>query len=96
MILYKSDPHRGRLWQQRFKEEAPELAFHIWPDAGDPEAVEYLVAWEPPADFLVRFPNLRVVFSVGAGVDQFDLKRFPSSVKLVRMLDPGITQGIVE
>jgi len=95
-ILYNSDPERGRQWRQRFAEEEPNVPFYIWPDVGDPGAVEYLVAWNPPEAFFENFPNLRVVFSVGAGVDQFDLNHFPSSVTLVRMLDPGITQGIVE
>lgn len=76
--------------------ELPELPFRLWPETGDPEEIEYLVAWQPPDDVFTRFPNLSVVFSVGAGVDQFDLKSFPPGVRLVRMLDPGITQGMVE
>jgi len=58
--------------------------------------VKYLVAWHPPENFFQRYPNLQVVFSVGAGVDQFDFDAFPRHVPLVRMLDPGITQGMVE
>lgn len=54
------------------------------------------MAWQPPKDFPQRYPNLRVVFSVGAGVDQFDLSPFPKRLRLVRMRDPGITQGMVE
>ncbi len=74
----------------------PELSFHLWPEVGDPEAVEFLVAWLPPDNMLELFPNLRVVFSVGAGVDHFDLSAFPPQLQLVRMLDPGIAQGMVE
>lgn len=54
------------------------------------------MAWQPPEDPFRRYPNLRVVFSVGAGVDQFDFGSFPPHVRLVRMLDPGIVQGMVE
>lgn len=94
-IVYKSEPQRGEHWRARFAEQEPSLPFHIWPEVGDPAAVEYLVAWQPPAD-LSCFPQLRVIFSIGAGVDQFDLSSLPPQVKLVRMLDPGITQGMVE
>lgn len=94
--MYKSDPARGAAWRKRFAEEAADIPFHIWPDVGDPAAVEYLVAWQPPDDLFQRFPNLRIVFSIGAGVDQFSLEEFPPAVKLARMLDPGITQGMVE
>lgn len=76
--------------------DEPGIPFRIWPEEGDPAEVEYLVAWQPPEEFLLRYPRLRVVFSVGAGVDQFDLASFPESVSLVRMRDPGITQGMVE
>lgn len=95
-IVYQSELERGRKWRERFAVEAPSLAFHIWPEVGDPAAVQYLVAWQPPEDLFETLPNLRVVFSIGAGVDQFELADFPPSVKLVRMLDPGITQGMVE
>lgn len=95
-ILYKGDANRGHQWQALFADKAPSLPFRLWPQAGDPEEIIYLVAWEPPDNFTERFPNLQVVFSVGAGVDQFNLVDLPESVTLVRMLDPHITQGIVE
>jgi glyoxylate/hydroxypyruvate reductase A len=58
--------------------------------------VHYLVAWEPPSDLATRFPNLRLAFSIGAGVDQFDFTVLPAHVPLVRMLEPGLMRGMVE
>ena len=58
--------------------------------------VEYLVIWELPENFLELFPRLRVIFSIGAGVDQFDLTEIPDSVQVVRMLDPGIKDCVAE
>ena len=49
-FLYKADPERGRQWAELFARSAPELEFRIWPDVGDPAAVRFLAAWEPPAD----------------------------------------------
>lgn len=95
-IVYKSELQRGLYWQQQFARELPDIAFHLWPETGDPTQVEYLIAWIPPEDCGERFPNLKVVFSVGAGVDQFDVRQLPPGVKVVRMVDPGITQGVVE
>ena len=43
-----------------------------------------------------RLPNLEVVFSVGAGIDQFDLSGVPAHVPVVRMIEPGIVEGMVE
>ncbi|HDR9879685.1 TPA: 2-hydroxyacid dehydrogenase [Burkholderia cenocepacia] len=94
-VLYKSDPVRGAVWAERFAQLAPDLAFRIWPDIGDPSAIRYLIAWQPD-DLPVTLPNLEVVFSIGAGVDQLDLTRIPTHLPVVRMIEPGIVDGMVE
>lgn len=95
-IVYKSDPVRGQRWQALLADKAPERAFHLWPDCGNPDDVCYLVAWQPPDDLTTCFSNLRVLFSIGAGVDQLDLDRIPTDLPIVRMIDPGLTQGMIE
>lgn len=94
-VLYKSDPVRGAAWAERFAQRAPDIKFRLWPDIGDPAAIRYLVAWQPD-DLAVTLPNLEVVFSIGAGVDQFDLTRIPAHLPVVRMIEPGIVDGMVE
>ncbi|HEX2010842.1 MAG TPA: glyoxylate/hydroxypyruvate reductase A [Roseateles sp.] len=96
-FVYKADPVRGRVWAEIFAREAPQLDFRIWPDIGDdPAAVRYLAAWEPPADIRGLFPNLQVLFSSGAGVDQFRFDELPADLPVVRMVEPGIINGMVE
>ncbi len=95
-LLYKADPARGRVWQSLFAEHAPDIPFRQWPDLGDPAAVRYLAAWTVTPDLLAGLPNLEVLFSTGAGVDQLDLAAVPSHVQVVRMVEPGITAGMVE
>lgn len=96
VFLYKSDPVRGRQWAEVFRAHRPALDFRIWPDIGDPNAVRFLAAWEPPDDLAARFPQLQVLFSSGAGVDQFDFAALPPDLPVVRMVEPGIVQGMVE
>lgn len=96
-FLYKADPARGAVWAKLFAERAPDIAFHVWPDmGGDPSRIRYLAAWQPPDDPMRTLPNLEVLFSVGAGVDQFDLSGIPQHVPVVRMVEPGIVEGMVE
>ena len=95
-FVYKADPARGAEWARHFRERMPELPFHVWPDIGDPSAVRFLAAWEPPADIASLFPNLELLFSSGAGVDQFDFAALPPGLGLVRMIEPGIVEGMVE
>ena len=95
-FLYKSDPTRGQLWADVFRRRAPGIDFRIWPDIGDPAQVRFLAAWVPPEDIATRFPNLDVLFSSGAGVDQFDFSMLPPTLPVVRMVEPGIVNGMVE
>ena len=95
-FLYKANATRGLEWARFFASRAPDLPFRIWPDIGDPAEVRYLAVWAPPENIAATFPNLELVFSVGAGVDQFDVSRLPPHVPLIRMLEPGITESMVE
>jgi glyoxylate/hydroxypyruvate reductase A len=95
-FVYKADPDRGRQWADVFRREAPHIDFRLWPDIGDAADVRFLAAWEPPADLQSRFENLQVLFSTGAGVDQFDFSMLPPQLPVVRMVEPGIVQGMVE
>ena len=95
-FLYKANPTRGLQWAKHFAERAPDLPFRMWPDIGDPKDVRYLGVWVPPENIGATFPNVELVFSVGAGVDQFDFAQLPPNVPLVRMLDTGIKEAMVE
>jgi glyoxylate/hydroxypyruvate reductase A len=95
-ILYRSDAARGPAWARYFAEHAPDLDFRVWPDAGNLDEVEYLIAWQPPRDFLAALPRLKVLFSSGAGIDHLDFTAVPPHVPIVRMVEPGIINGMVE
>ncbi|MGY3651640.1 glyoxylate/hydroxypyruvate reductase A [Bradyrhizobium sp. LM4.3] len=95
-VLYKANMVRGEEWARFFAQRAPDVPFRLWPDIGDPADVRYLVAWVPPDDIATTFPNVELVFSVGAGVDQFDASKLPPHIPLVRMLEPGIAETMVE
>jgi glyoxylate/hydroxypyruvate reductase A len=95
-FLYKSAAERGAVWARYFAEHAPDIAFRNWPDIGDPAAVRYLAAWTLPSDVAAVFPNLEVIFCVGAGVDQLDLSQVPAAMPVVRMIEPGLVEGMVE
>jgi len=95
-FLYKSAAERGAVWARHFAAHAPDVPFRIWPDVGDPAAVRYLATWTLPADLATAFPNLEVLFCVGAGVDQLDLSQVPAAMPVVRMIEPGLAEGMVE
>ena len=95
-FLYKADPLRGQRWAELFSVRAPDIAFHVWPGHADPKSVRYLAVWEPPARIAQTFPNLEILFSIAAGVDQIDFDALPPDLPVVRMIEPGIAAGMVE
>lgn len=95
-VIYSADPARGATWRRIFQDELPQATFRVWPEAGTPESVEYVIAWMPPPGIGTAFPNLKVLFSTGAGIDQLDLDSIPDSIQVVRMIDPNLTSGMVE
>lgn len=95
-LLYKADPVRGERWRALFAEQAPDIPWRAWPDLGDPREIRYLAAWQAPEKLAELLPNLQALFALSAGVDQLDLGRLPPDLPVVRLLDPGITQGMCE
>lgn len=95
-FLLKSTRKRAEVWQPLFKAALPDLAFHVWPETGNPEDIRFIAAWELSDDLPTRFPNLEVIFSIGAGVDQLNLATIPEHITIIRMIEPGLTTGMVE
>lgn len=95
-ILYKAAPERGAVWQKLIAQAAPDIEFRIWPDMGAAGEIRFLAAWEPAPELIATLPNLEAIFSIGAGIDQFDMRHIPPHVSVVRMLEPGIAEGMVE
>ena len=58
-----------KAWIQAIKNASPDVDLRVHPDAGDKEEVEFALVWNHPRGVLKEYPNLKVVASMGAGVD---------------------------
>ncbi|OBY25242.1 2-hydroxyacid dehydrogenase [Leisingera sp. JC1] len=88
-LLFNSDAARGSIFREVFAGALPDLEVFQSGDDVAPEKIRYLLTWTVPED-IARYPNLEVLFSIGAGVDQFNVEVVPSHLKLVRMVEDGI------
>ncbi|ONG49406.1 glyoxylate/hydroxypyruvate reductase A [Pseudoroseomonas deserti] len=63
----------------------------------DVDAVEIALVANPPHGTLARYPNLRFVQSLWAGVDRMlSDPTLPTAIPISRLVDPALTQAMVE
>ena len=95
-LLFKSDIERYGAWEKALLAHDPGLEIRTWPDLGDPETIEAALVWGPPEGVLSKLPNLKVIISVGAGIDHFASDPELPELPVVRMVEPGLTAGMTE
>ena len=97
-FLFVTPTWPSALWKAAMNKVAPKLDVRIWPDGlGRVEDIEYAAAWLPPANVLKGLPKLKVIFSLGAGVDAI-LKdpTLPAGIPIVRVNDDDLTKRMTE
>jgi len=99
-LLFSSKSDDVDRWRDILARELPDLDFRQWTpaldDVGDPADIEYVLAWGPKPGAFMGFPNLKCIFSLGAGVDHLIGRDLPPNVPVVRLMDPGLTRGMRE
>ena len=80
------------VWSNGLKETMPEMDVRVYPDEGDVNEVEYAVVWKHPRGILNKYPNLKAILSLGAGVDHIiSDPELPEGLPIVRLVDKKLT-----
>lgn len=91
-LIFYSEFDDPEAWKRTLKAELPDLDFFTDAASVDPASVHYALAWKPPKGFFARFPNLKLVTNLGAGVDSLVGRDDLPDVPITRLSDDGMVQ----
>ena len=96
-LLFYSSVDSAARWRARLAQLSSEIEVRIWPEIGDPAEIEYALVWRPPPGLLASLPNLKLILSLGAGIDHLlGDPRLPRGVPIVRLVDPYLIAAMSE
>jgi phosphoglycerate dehydrogenase-like enzyme len=95
-VLVLCHPVPARPYVEALQRLAPDMP--VWDDAdtAPPDAVEAVLGWRLQPGWLARWPQLRVVCSIGAGVEKLLVPDLPPQLPLTRTVDPQQAQALAQ
>jgi len=96
-LLFRSSVDSEARWKPQLTRLMPELDVRLWPRIGDRADIDYALVWRPEPGLLASLPNLKLILSLGAGVDHILCDpQLPRHVPIVRLVDPYLTDAMSE
>jgi glyoxylate/hydroxypyruvate reductase len=96
-LLFRSSVDSEARWKPQLGRLMPELEVRVWPQIGDPADIDYALVWRPEPGLLASLPNLKLILSLGAGVDHILCDPLlPHDLPIVRLVDPYMTDAMSE
>lgn len=96
-IAYISRDTDGVHWKKALEAGLGPLDFRPLDALGDKKDIEIALAWKPPAGLIASFPNVKLIVSLGMGVDHLLADdQLPAGVPIVRIMDDGLVGQMSE
>jgi glyoxylate/hydroxypyruvate reductase A len=84
-------------WAGLLRQRIPDIDFRVHPEIGRAEDIEVVLAWKPPHGVLARLPRLRLICSLGMGVDHLlSDPELPRTVPIARLVDRNMIEQMTE
>lgn len=84
-------------WVDMLSEMLPGWTVVPMAEVEDPAAVKYAIVWRPQTGDIARFPNLKAIVSIGAGIDHVLADtELPGDVPIIRTVGDDLTQRMRE
>lgn len=91
IVFYCNWPNKQE-WFYKLKRKFNRKKIQIWPKIVNHDDIEYAIVWDIPNGALDKFKNLKVIFSLGAGVDHLFMDSKLPKLPIVRLKDPIMRQ----
>jgi glyoxylate/hydroxypyruvate reductase len=96
-MLFYSKFDDAEDWRENMLRAMPGLDFRIDPDVGDPAEIESAMVWKAPPGEMRKYPNLKLIVNIGAGVDYIVKdKTLPPEIPIVRLVDPEMNRMMAQ
>ncbi len=97
VLLLTPRSAEAETWRELLNRHLDDVELRVYPDTGDPKDVEVAMAWKPEPGALARLPNLRLICSLGMGVDHLLADPLlPRHVPIVRLVDSDMVAQMSE
>jgi glyoxylate/hydroxypyruvate reductase A len=84
------------VWRKKFEDASPGRKVFVHPDGAHDPSINYAIVWKQPEGALAGLENLRVIFSLGAGVDHVFRDSAVPDVPVVRVVSRDLTNRMSE
>jgi glyoxylate/hydroxypyruvate reductase A len=96
-LLFDLPNYPHETWTSHLGRILPDLDIRASFDEATAKDIAYCVAWKPAPGMLRKLPNLKIVFSMGAGVDGIMADTtYPRHIPLARVIDDTLAQAMSE
>jgi len=95
-VLFYSKWESIEDWQKVFLNKNIKLL--NWPNdfKNKKHEIKYAIVWDAPNSLWRQFPNIKLIQSLGAGVDHILSKNYPKNSIITRLEDPDLTKQMTE
>ena len=85
IIFNNKDPEP---WKKVLTKKIATTSIEVYPKVKDVAAVDFVICWKPEKDILKKFPNIKVIQSVGASIDHItNSQTIAENIVVTRIVD---------
>jgi len=98
VAIYTKNERQSQSWVKRLQQELPNVEVEVYPEIADYTTVDFLLCWKPYAGLVEKFTQLKVIQSLGAGVDHIleTQKNIDPEIQICKIVDERLTVDMWE